>query len=198
MLFTRRSTLAVMIALFIGTPLSALAQASTDTYYEFLLARRLEADGDVKGARAALDRAAAADPKSAEVRAEIAALHLRRNERADAEKAAKAALAIDDKNVEGNRVLGLLFAAAADASGERNSAQATANVKQAITYLENASAGTTVTADPQLYFTLGRLYIRDGSPDKAVATLTRVLSQNPNSVQGRLAIAQAYAAAKDL
>ncbi len=73
MLFARRSALAVLTALTIGTPLSALAQAPADTYYEFLLARRLEADGDVKGARAALDRAAAADPKSAEVRAEIAA-----------------------------------------------------------------------------------------------------------------------------
>jgi tetratricopeptide (TPR) repeat protein len=198
MLFTRRSALAVLTALMIGTPLSALAQAPTDTYYEFLLARRLEADGDVKGARAALDRAAAADPKSAEVRAEIAALHLRRNERAEAEKAAKAALAIDDKNVEANRVLGLLYAAAADASGERSSPQAVASVSDAITYLERAAAGTTVTADATLYYTLGRLYIRAGTPDKAVQSLARVLSQNPNSVQGRLAMAQAYAAAKDL
>jgi len=198
MLFTRHSALAVLTALTIGTPLPALAQAPADTYYEFLLARRLEADGDVKGARAALDRAAAADPKSAEVRAEIAALHLRRNERGEAEKAAKAALAIDDKNVEGNRVLGLLYAAAADASAERSSPQATANVREAITYLERAAAGTTVTADATLYYTLGRLYIRDGTPDKAVQSLARVLTQNPNSVQGRLAMAQAYAAAKDL
>ena len=199
MLFTRRSALAVLTAaLFIGTPLSALAQAQADTYYEFLLARRLEADGDVKGARAALDRAAASDPKSAEIRAEIAALHLRRNERAEAEKAAKAALAIDEKNVEGNRVLGLLYAAAADASGERAGPQAAANVRDAITYLERAAEGTTVTADATLYYTLGRLYIRNGTPDKAVQSLARVLSQNPNSVQGRLAMAQAYAAAKDL
>lgn len=198
MLFTRRSALAVLAALLIGTPLSALAQAPADTYYEFLLARRLEADGDVKGARAALDRAAAADPKSAEIRAEIAALHLRRNERGEAEKAAKAALAIDEKNVEANRVLGLLYAAAADATGERSGPQAAANVRDAITYLERAAAGTTVTADATLYYTLGRLYIRAGTPDKAVQSLTRVLSQNPNSVQGRLAMAQAYAAAKDL
>jgi tetratricopeptide (TPR) repeat protein len=196
--FMRRSALAVMAALFIGTPSWALAQAPADTYYEFLLARRLEADGDVKGARAALDRAAAADPKSAEIRAEIASLHLRRNERSEAEKAAKAALALDDKNVEGNRVLGLLYAAAADTTGDRPNPQAPANVKQAITYLERAAAGTTVTADANLYFTLGRLYIRDGTPDKAVQSLSRVLSQNPNSVQGRLAMAQAYAAAKDL
>jgi tetratricopeptide (TPR) repeat protein len=198
MLFTRRSALAVLTAVFIGTPLSALAQTPTDTYYEFLLARRLEADGDVKGARAALDRAAAADPKSAEIRAEIASLHLRRNERAEAEKQAKAALGIDDKNVEANRVLGLLYAAAADATSERSSAQAATNVRDAITYLERAAAGTTVTADATLYYTLGRLYIRDGTPDKAVQSLARVLSQNPNSVQGRLAMAQAYAAAKDV
>jgi tetratricopeptide (TPR) repeat protein len=198
MLLARRSALAVLAALYIGTPLSALAQAPADTYYEFLLARRLEADGDVKGARAALDRAAAADPKSAEVRAEIAALHLRRNERGEAEKAAKSALAIDDKNVEGNRVLGLLYAAAADATGERSSPQSAANIRDAITYLERAAAGTTVTADANLHFTLGRLYIREGNPDKAVQSLARVLTQNPNSVQGRLAMAQAYAAAKDL
>jgi tetratricopeptide (TPR) repeat protein len=198
MLFTRRLALAVLTALSIGTPLSALAQAPTDTYYEFLLARRLEADGDVKGARAALDRAAAADPKSAEVRAEIAALHLRRNERGEAEKAAKAALAIDEKNVEGNRVMGLLNAAAADATGERSSPQAAANIRDAITYLERAAEGTTVAADPTLYYTLGRLYIRNGTPDKAVQSLSRVLTQNPNSVQGRLAMAQAYAATKDL
>ncbi len=198
MLFTRRWALAVLTALTVGTPLSAQAQAPTDTYYEFLLARRLEADGDVKGARAALDRAALADPKSAEVRAEIAALHLRRNERGEAEKAAKAALAIDEKNVEGNRVLGLLYAAAADAAGERSSPQAASSVRDAITYLERAAEGTTVTADANLYYTLGRLYIRNGTPDKAVQSLARVLTQNPNSVQGRLAMAQAYAAAKDL
>ncbi len=198
MLFTRRWALAVLTALTVGIPLSAQAQAPTDTYYEFLLARRLEADGDVKGARAALDRAALADPKSAEVRAEIAALHLRRNERGEAEKAAKAALAIDEKNVEGNRVLGLLYAAAADAAGERSSPQAASSVRDAITYLERAAEGTTVTADANLYYTLGRLYIRNGTPDKAVQSLARVLTQNPNSVQGRLAMAQAYAAAKDL
>jgi tetratricopeptide (TPR) repeat protein len=200
MLFTRRSALAlaVLTALFIGTPLSGLAQSGTDTYFEFLLARRLEADGDVKGARAALDRAAAADPKSAEIRAEIASLHLRRNERAEAEKAAKAALGLDDKNVEANRVLGLLYAAAADATGERSTPQAATNVREAITYLERAAAGTTVTADATLFYTLGRLYIRDGTPEKAVQSLARVLTQNPNSARTRLALAQAYAAAKDL
>src|SRR5215510_269599 len=105
MSFPRAWALAA-VAVLVGLPHLALAQ-STDSYFEFLQARRLEADGDPKGALAALERAATADPKSAEVRAEIASLHLRRNERADAEKAAKAALALDETNVEANRALGL-------------------------------------------------------------------------------------------
>jgi tetratricopeptide (TPR) repeat protein len=197
--FTRRSALVVVTALMVGTPAVSMAQTPTDTYYEFLLARRLEAEGDVKGARAALERAAAADPKSAEVRAEIASLHLRRNERAEAEKAAKAALALDEKNVEANRALGLIYATAADAATERSPSQQTANnIRDAITYLERAATGSTVTADAELYYTLGRLYIRGGSPDKAVQALSRVLSQNPNSARGRLVLAQAFAASKDL
>jgi tetratricopeptide (TPR) repeat protein len=196
--FARSSAWTLVAAVILGMPYVALAQGSTDTYFEFLMARRLEADGDAKGAQAALERAAAADPKSAEIRAEIASLHLRRNDRVEAEKAAKAALAIDEKNVEANRALGLIYAAAAENAGERSTAQALASTREAITYLERAAAGTTVTADATLFYQLGRLYIRAGTPDKAVQSLTRVLSQNPNSVQGRLALAQAYAATKDL
>jgi tetratricopeptide (TPR) repeat protein len=158
-----------------------------------------QATGDAKGALSALERAATADPKSAEVRAEIASLHLRRNERADAEKSAKAALALDETNVEANRVLGLLNAAAVEGSNERTpTAQTTAALRDAIMYLERAVAGAGVTADANLQYQLGRLYIRSGAPDKAVQALTRVIAQNPNSVQGRLALAQAFAAGKDL
>ena len=197
--FTRASAPLLAAALFVGTPSLALAQGSTDTYFDFLMARRLEADGDAKGAQAALERAASADPRSAEIRAEIASLHLRRNERPEAEKAAKAALAIDDKNVEANRALGLIYAAAAEGGNDRTpTPQAATYIRDAITYLERAVTASGATADATLYYTLGRLYIRNGTPDKAVQSLSRVLSQNPNSVQGRLAMAQAYAASKDL
>ena len=74
----------------------AAAAQSTDAYFEFLMARRLEAQGDQAGALAALERAAAADPASAEVRAEIASFQLRRNRRTDAETAALQALKLDD------------------------------------------------------------------------------------------------------
>src|SRR5262249_57972018 len=132
----------VVAVLWIAVPHYAVAQ-TTDSYFEFLQGRRLEADGDAKAALAALERAAAADPKSAEVRAEIASLHLRRNERADAEKSAKAALALDETNVEANRTLGLVYVAAVDeGANERTPSPRTASaLRDAIMYLERAVTG---------------------------------------------------------
>lgn len=175
----------------------ASAQTSPDAYYEFLMARHLEADGNNAGALAALERAAVIDPKSAEVRAEIAAFHFRRNQRDLAEKNAKQALTLDEKNIEANRVLGLLYAANAD--GEKNTpAQATTFMRDAITHLERAVNGAQGLTDPTLNYTLGRLYLRSGEPQKAIVALARVVNQNPGSVQGRVVLAQAQAAAKDL
>jgi tetratricopeptide (TPR) repeat protein len=193
-------TACLIVALVTGlVPDLAFAQGPADAYFEFLMARRLESEGDNRGALTALERAAAADPNSAEIRAEIASFHLRRNQRAEAEKAALAALALDDKNVEANRVLGNLYAAAAEGGGQQRISpeESARNVAAAITYLERAAAGSPTT-DATLLFTLGRMYTRRGDTEKAVQALTRVLGQNPNSFQGRLALAQAYAAGKDL
>src|SRR5574341_393810 len=66
------------------SPLPVVAQAP-NAYFEFLMARRLEAQGDTAGALAALERAAAADPSAAEVKAEIASFQLRRSKRDEAE-----------------------------------------------------------------------------------------------------------------
>src|SRR5687767_7315201 len=96
-----------------AVPSPAGAQ-SGDAYFEFLMARRLEAQGDNTGALAALERAAVANPASAEVKAEIASFQLRRNRRADAEKAAREALVLNDDNLEAHRVLGLIAAANVD------------------------------------------------------------------------------------
>jgi len=175
----------------------ALAQSQVDPYYEFLVARHLEGDGDAAGALAALERAAAADPKSAEIRAEIADLHLRRNERDEAEKAANDALAIDESNAEANRVVGLL-----DASAASNEKTTPADVKRlvdsAISHLERANAGSVGLPDANVNYTLGRLYMVTGEPEKAAQALQRVINANPGSLQGRLALAQAQAAAKNL
>lgn len=180
-------------------PMTALAQSGRDPYFEFLIARRLEAQGDMAGARAALERAAAADPASAEIRAEIASFELRRNRRDEAEQAAKAALALDDGNIEGHRVLGLLYAGYVEASTPRTQTpQISEYARQAIVHLERAVADPTGGSDITLHYTLGRLYMRDGVAAKAVQAFIRVVNQNPNSVQARLSLAQAYVAARDL
>lgn len=182
--------------LLLGAAAPAAAQASS-AYFEFLMARRLEALGDQTGALAALERAAAADPKSAEVRAEIAAFHLRRDRRADAESAARAALTLNDGNLEGHRVLGLIYAAQADTiNANANPQKFQALAREAIQHLERA--GRDATAGIDVLFSLGRLYLRTGSAKEAVETFNRVVTQNPGSAQGRLFLAQAYAEADDL
>ena len=194
------SRLLVAGLLLVALPSPVLAQSAVDPYYEFLMARRLEAQGDAAGALAALQRASAADPRSAMVRAEIAAFQLRRNRRDDAEKAANEALVLNPESAEAHRVLGLIFSARADVN-ERSQAQAAevaANVRNAISHLEKAVTSPAATSDINLFYTLGRLYLRNGDDEKAVQTLTRVVSLNPDSVQGRLTLAQALVGANNL
>jgi tetratricopeptide (TPR) repeat protein len=177
----------------------AAAAQSTDAYFEFLMARRLESQGDQTGALAALERAAAADPMSAEVRAEIASFQLRRNRRSEAEAAALQALKLDDANLEAHRVLGLIYSANVDAMNARTpEAQVEVAARQAITHLERAAGVASAGSDIQIHYSLGRLYLRVGEAAKAVEAFTRVVNQNPDSAQARLSLAQAYAASDDL
>ena len=196
--------LALVLVLLGLSPAAAVAQSSSSNpYYDFLQARRLEGEGKIDAALAALQRAAAADPASAEIKAEIAALHLRRvpPARAEGEKAAKEALAIDPDNVEANRSLGYLYHSLVD-NGGRNaspeqSAQLTQNAKTAIGYLERAAAGT-VGTDLVLQLTLGQLYLVANEPQKAIQSLARVVQQVPGNPTARQALARAYATNGDL
>src|SRR5947199_345882 len=123
------------------TPHAALAQTNADAYYDFLMARHLEAAGDSRGAQAQLEKAVTADPKSAEVRAELAAFHLRRDAGDDAERVAKEALQLDDASSEAHRVLGMLYAARSEDTGRGQAAEAAASalVTQAISHLERVT-----------------------------------------------------------
>jgi tetratricopeptide (TPR) repeat protein len=180
-----------------GTAPRAFAQSDTDSYFEFLMARRLEGAGDFTGAQAALGRALQAAPRSAELRGQVASFYLRRSQPDEAEKAAKEALAIDEANIEAHRALGLVYAGYADAATGPRTPQIAAFLKDAMTHLERAAAGA-APGDLVLHFTLGRLYLRTDQTAKAVDSLNRVVSVNPGSVQARLALAQAHAANKNL
>jgi tetratricopeptide (TPR) repeat protein len=197
---TRAACTVVVAGLLLGSiPSSARGQstAGVDAYYEFLVARHLEGEGDNAGALAALQRAATAEPRSAEVRAEIAAFQMRHNQRGEAEKAAREALAIDENNMEANRVLGQILASNADRESTNAELIAT-YVRDAIKYLERATAASTGVADPNVNYTLAGLYLRSGQPEKATQAMARVLSQNPGSRQARMRMAQAQAQSKDL
>ena len=198
MLHTIPRPVALILVLLGLSPAAAVAQqaAAANPYYEFLQARRFEAEGDSQKALEALLRASAADPTSAEVKAEIAALYQRRDppNRFETEKFAKEALAIDEQNLEANRVLGYLYASSVENAGAKASAQ---EVRNAILHLERAVAGM-VGTDANMQFSLGRMYLRNSEPQKAVQVLSRLVAQNPGSPQARQTLAGAYAAAGDL
>ena len=190
----RRAAGLLLAALLVHGPIAS-AQA-VDPYLEFLLARRLEQEGDAAGARAALERAAAADPQSAEIRAELAGLHLRQNDAEAAEKAAREALARDDGSVEAHRVLGLLYSAYAESAAESGRESRTAEyVAEAVAHLERVAATPGGATDVNVQYNLGRLHLRAGRTDQAIERLSRVVEQNPYSIQARLVLAQALAAA---
>ena len=190
-----RRAAGLLLAAFLVPGPAASAQ-EVDPYLEFLLARRLEEEGDAAGAQAALERAAAADPESAEIRAELAALHLRQNDAGAAEKAAREALARDAGNVEAHRVLGLLFSAYAESAAESGRQSRTSEfVTQAIGHLEKVAATPGGATDINVQYNLGRLHLRNGNAGQAIERLTQVVEQNPYSIQARLSLAQAFAAA---
>ena len=191
--------LAVVAVVLAGLLPDVAAAQTADPYYEFLMARRFEAQGNAQAALSALLRAEAADPTSAEIKAEIAAFHKRRQppDRDASERAAKAALTIDPKNVEANRTLAELYAGRVDSGDRPMSPAMTEDARRAIQHLEVAIAGTPGT-DANLQYLLGRLYLRNDEAGKAVQSLAKVVAQNPNSVQGLRSLAEAHAANGDL
>ena len=180
--------------------LSGVAVAQTqDAYFQFLMAMHLEEQADHTGALAALERAAAADPASAEVRAEIASFQLRRNQRDEAEREALEALRLDDANREAHRVLGMIYARSVDEmNGRTRRARVAARARQAITHLERAIGEGALGIDIQIQYSLGGLYLRAREPAKAVEAFLRVVTQNPNSTRVRLSLARAYASSDDI
>src|SRR6185503_2356898 len=193
--------LAALVFMLLGlSPAAAVAQQNqANPYFEFLQARRLEGEGKPDAALAALQRAAAADPRSAEIKAEIAALYFRQRPpaRVEGEKFAREALAIDENNVEANRALGDMYARAVDDAIRARTAPAPQDVKNAVLYLERAAAGM-VGTDINLQYYLGQMYLRDNQAQKAVQAFVKVVAQSPGNAQARQLLAGAYAAAGDL
>jgi tetratricopeptide (TPR) repeat protein len=144
------------------------------------MARRLEAEGDMPGALAALDRARKLDPASAELSAELAGYYSRQDRLPDAVAAAEQALQLDKDNVEAHQVLALVYSSWADGAAPLPPGQTMAGVRgAAIAHLTAILPSPIMATNPNLQMTLGRLQLRSGKADLAVPILEKVAQQVP-------------------
>ncbi|HEY7791692.1 MAG TPA: tetratricopeptide repeat protein [Vicinamibacterales bacterium] len=173
-----------------ATPSQTAEARRADAYYQFVHAQQLETDGDAAGAITAFERAAALDPTAAAIPAELATLYMKQGRLSEATDSAQAAIKIDPANVDAHRVLGLIDAARV--RGDRANPQTIAN---AISELEQAQPPKNVLPDPNTQITLGQLYIRTETYDKAIPVLKRLVGDEPGWVPPVRLLAEAYVGA---
>jgi tetratricopeptide (TPR) repeat protein len=174
-----------------GQSRAAARPQDGEAAYYFLLGRHLEDQGRVDAALAAFKQAVAAQPESAELRAELAAFYARQDRSLEAVDAAREAIQRDPDNREGNRILGSVYASLAE---QRQPLKPGDDVTQysaiAIASLERARRDAIV--DTGLEMMLGRLYVSTGATEKAIATLDRVLVDQPGYPEAVWLLAYAH------
>ena len=164
-----------------------------EAYYQFMLGRYEESEGDIDAAIKAYQQAALLDPGSAEIQAELASVYARQNRARDAIAAARAALKLDPKNIEAHRTLGLVYAALAhpQEGGARATTPSTYTA-QAISHLEAAMQRPDVAVEPSLQLALARLYMDTSAFDKAIPLLSELLAEEPDVDEAVATLAEAY------
>ena len=143
------------------------------------MARRLEAAGDTAGALAALMRAAAADKRRPRSGRRSPPSSLRQNRRDEAEKAAREALVLDRRKPRGPPRARSRSMPAMPTLLPRSGRARSPPLSRVKPSRISSAWRSSPSADIALHYTLGRLYLRTGAPDKAVQALGRVLAQNP-------------------
>jgi len=183
-----------------GAPRQAPARTATpspsagDAYFEFMRARQLQETDDIDGAMAALDRAAALDPTSAEVQAERASLFAQQNKGVEARNAAQRALAIDAGNVEAHRVMALVLSAWSDGAAPLPAGETAERLRsEALTHFEAIKAAPAASSDLNLMVTHGRTLLRAGRLDEAATILQTVTAQAPYAAEPFALLAEAQA-----
>lgn len=192
----------VLVALAVSTPAFGQTPSAPDdpkaqAFYEFLMARRLDAAGDAAGAMAALQRAQKLDPDSAGIAAEMAGAHARQQQAQSAIVQGERALKLDAENEEAHYVLAQLYAEWAEGGGGTpppGETQATARTK-AIEHLTAIQKSPVMAVDPNLQMTLGRLHLRAGRTAEAIPILERVATQAPWAAEPLVLLFEAYATA---
>lgn len=183
----------VLLAVLVASPVlgqtaaTPAAPSRAQAFYEFMMARRLDAAGDEAGALAALERAQQLDPESAEIVAEIAAYYSRQSKSELAVTHGERALKLDPANVEAHHVLAQVYSAWAEGGGPPPPGYSMAGARlAAIEHLTAIQTSPLMATDPNLQMTLGRLQLRAGRADVAVPILERVAAQAPWAAEPQL------------
>src|SRR3954468_1556611 len=168
----------------------ASPSAEPTAAYYFMLGRHLEDLDKVDDAIAAHQKAIALEPQSAELRAELAGLYARQDRLRDALDAAEAALEHDGSNREANRILGTVYAALSEQRRPlRPGDDPSQYAARAVSALEKSRRDAGL--DVNLELTLGRLYLGAGDYSKAVASLRKVVEDQPEYPEAAMLLAAA-------
>ena len=171
----------------------APAQAQELPTYYFLLGRYLEGEGKIDEAAAALRKAIDLDPTSAEPHAELAALYARADRARDAVEAAEAAIKVNPKNREANRILGsVLQAYAAQRQPIKPGDDVKAYGARAIVALEIARGDG--NGDLSIDLGLARLYLERDRHADAIPLLRRIVNEQPQFSEASVLLAEAQEA----
>ena len=182
----------------LGEQLTALPseRRRAESYYQFVLGRHLEGEGQFVAALDSYQRAVDLNPGSAEVLAELAGFYVRQNRPAEALEAGEAVLRLDPGNVDAHRVLATVFSALVDGAKEESEQMPAAGdnyLDRAIQHIEGARVDGSY--NHRLEFTLGRFYIRSENYSEAIEVLSRFVERTPGQSEGVLLLARAQAAA---
>jgi tetratricopeptide (TPR) repeat protein len=180
-----------------GAPAASQSTTAADAYDQYLLGRHFEREDNIDAAIAAYKRAAALDPTSGDVQAELAGLYMRQNRIGDAMTTAEQALKTSPGSYEGHRVLGTIYAAVSDTdvrAGRARPGQRDENAVKAIEHLEQALDRPDGEPDPNLQANLARMYVRTGANDKAIPLLRTLVDHEPGWQDGVSLLVDAYAA----
>jgi tetratricopeptide (TPR) repeat protein len=196
---TRLTTALLVIgcAALSGTP-HAAAQASdqpaaarAEAYHQFMLGRWLNGQSETEAAIVAYRRAAELDPTSAEILGELAELFAQQGRIQEAIATAESALAIDPDSIQGNWVLGNIYAAFAEQPGaDPTPVRTESSARRAIDHLERARQP--LVFNPGLELRLGSLYLQVEDYAAALETLEALADQAPDAREVLLRLAEAY------
>jgi len=161
-----------------GVPLAAGAPEKqelqgAEAYFHFAMAKLAQQQQRYDAAVAFLREAAAADPESAGIQAELAATYMIIRDYPAAEESARLALAMEPDNSAAHTVLAHLYYSRA-----RRGIDSQANRRRAMDEMEASLRGQNEDA-PDVLLTLGRFYFEQGKFRRAADFLLRFLETQP-------------------